>query len=348
VIKLSQLPFRVDRGWRDFCGKHASWLGRLTEGDPIYGLPKSVITALHTARVLNEQAKAVENDLQQLCTQSNAIGFLDGDCVAYDLLRPYLPPPSKELMQSAGWTQAQIIEAEKEIQQGERYFTRLKGVVGWLLTEPEFLQCCQNLKQQWHALSGQYRPRFPLHCGKFRLEQHQSLTTELEAGAYGEFVSIFLGFCDRWGLTGMQAWDLPQPQGLLFPSLLPQDSPALPRHGVHIIVPICFPVQDNDEFIQRIHQEQRALAKENQIDPSAAGLPHAEAYARILEIVHLERTIISRYGPAKRVPGLVRALKRAIADALELSIDQVDKWRKAISACRRGRRSSVAAFKTRS
>jgi hypothetical protein len=348
TIKLLLPPFRVDRGWRVFRKKHASWLGRLTEGEPIYGLPKPVITALHTAGVLNEQDKAAENDLQQLCTQSKAIGFLDGECVAYDLLRLYLPPPSKELMQSAGWTRGQMFKAKKEIQEAERYFRRLRGIVGWLLTEPAFLQCCQNLKQQWRALSDEYRPRFPLQCGKFRLEQLQSATTELGWRAYDEFVSEFLAFCDRWGLIGMQTWDLPQPQGLLFPDLLPQGSPAWPRHGVHIIVPVCFPIHDSDDFIKQVNQQQRALAQQNGIDPSAAGLPHAEAYARILEIIHIENTIISRYGPATKTSGLVGIIIDAVATTLSLSTDQVQKWRKAVSACRRGHRDSVAAFKTRS
>jgi hypothetical protein len=170
----------------------------------------------------------------------------------------------------------------------------------------------------------------------------------MELAADANFVSAFIAFCDRWGLIGMKTWDLPEPQGILFPNLSLENSPALSRHGVHIVVPICFPIQDNDDFVTRILKEQRALARRKDIDPSAAGLPHARAYARILQIIHLEHTIIGRYGPARKLPGLISIVRDAIAETLNLSGDQVEKWRKAISACRRGRRSSVAAFHTRS
>ena len=251
-------------------------------------------------------------------------------------------------MESAGYTRAMMLEAEKLVHEADRRLNRLRGVAGWLLTEPDFFRDCQTLEQQWVALADECRPTFPLQSGKFRLEALQNSTPEIGSAAYADFTSAFVAFCEKWGLIGMQTWDLPEPQGLLFPNLLPQNSPGGPRHGVHIVVPICFPIQDNDDFINRIHIEQKALAKEKGIDADAAGLPHAEAYARILEIIHLERTITNRYGPARRVPGLVNIIKNAIAEALHLSVEQVEKWRKAISACRRGRRNSVPAFRTRS
>ena len=38
-------------------------------------------------------------------------------------------------------------------------------------------------------------------------------------------------------------------------------------------------------------------------------------------------------------------IKEAIAETLEISLDQVEKWRKAISACRRGSRRKVPALR---
>jgi hypothetical protein len=57
--------------------------------------------------------------------------------------------------------------------------------------------------------------------------------------------------------------------------------------------------------------------------------------------------VINRYGPAKKRPGLIDVLKDAIAETLGLSIDRISKLRKAISACQRGRRNSIAALKVR-
>jgi hypothetical protein len=101
----------------------------------------------------------------------------------------------------------------------------------------------------------------------------------------------------------------------------------------------------DDDLLARILQEQRSLAADAGINRTAAGLPHFKAYATIFEVLHGERVITGRYSRAIRPPGFVGLIKEAIAEALGITVDQVEKWRKAISACRRGRRDSVAALK---
>ena len=89
----------------------------------------------------------------------------------------------------------------------------------------------------------------------------------------------------------MASWELPEPQGALFPDPLPPRAPARPRQGLHLYLPIHYPLTGDDELLARILQEQRALADQVGLPRSAAGLPHHRAYATILEVLHWERAI---------------------------------------------------------
>jgi hypothetical protein len=292
-------------------------------------------------------ALEAELALNDLCNQHHAVGFLNDNPIRYDLLLPFLARPSDQDMAQAGWSPAEQRSVELAVREQENNFKRLRGIAGWLLTEPGFLDAAKLLREQWAALPEAARPQFPLQRGSFLLDARTNCPRELSSDAHAAFTVAFVTFCDRWGLTGMCTWGLPEPQGLLFANPLPQDSVACPRHGIHIVVPICFPIQGNDDFVGKIAREQRALAQESGIDLSGAGLPHADLYARMLDVIHIERTAIGRYGPATKHPGLIDALKDAMAETLDVTPDRVGKLRKVISACWRGRRDSVAALNTR-
>jgi hypothetical protein len=123
--------------------------------------------------------------------------------------------------------------------------------------------------------------------------------------------------------------------------LLPANSPAIPRHGLHLVLPIHYPLTGNDDLLRRIRQEQIALARQNNLDVSLAGLPHHDVWAQMLEVEHLEQAIRSRYGQGRQRGGFVTAMESAIAAALNLQVDHIKRLRKGISACKRGQRSSV-------
>jgi hypothetical protein len=143
----------------------------------------------------------------------------------------------------------------------------------------------------------------------------------------------------------MPTWDLPEPQGPMIPTLINASSPAMPRHGLHIVLPTHYRLTGTDDLLRRIREQQVTIAKEQKIDASAAGLPHYEAYAQMLEVHLFELTILSRYGQPRRPRGLMLALEEAIADALGLSVNQVQKLRKGIAACQKGDRSKVKWLK---
>jgi hypothetical protein len=341
----------IGRAWDHLRETHATWFDPLQQVNPLYSLTEPIIARLEQPRLgqpplLNPPAAAAERALNDLCRRCHAVGFFDGLPIVYRFFSPPPPLPSEAEMIAAGWTPAQRRDMRALAQRADDASVRLKGFVGWLLTEPTFLEDCRSLAERWDALPDPNRPRFPLRLGQF----HPALPEELRATPLEistGFAQAFVQFCDRWGLIGMASWDLPEPQGPLLPNPLPPEAPALPRHGVHLIIPVHYPLTGDDDLLRQILQQQRGLAAELGLPPTAAGLAHYRAYATALEVLHWERVIISRIGPRQTRRGSVGFIKDAIAEALGISVDQVDKWRRAISACRRGRRHLVPALKVK-
>jgi hypothetical protein len=219
----------------------------------------------------------------------------------------------------------------------------LKGYVGWLLTEPAFQQQLEELCRRWQALPDRQRPLFPLgRIGRFSPPvSGGALSSEGQGLQQG--LQLLL---DRWGLTQLCSWHLPDPQGPLLPNPLPPGSPALPTHGVHLVLPLHYPLQGDDNLIQQVLDFQRQAARQLGLDESLAGLPHFQAYAALFDVLHLERVIRSRLtGPPPC--GFVMAMEQAIASALQCSLASVQKSRKGISACLRGQRARVAWLRPR-
>jgi hypothetical protein len=332
-----------------FRGARADWLAHRPPAEPLYCLAEPIISGLERHRLrrpplLDPRAAAAERHLNRLCRQYNAIGWLDGSPIANSLLSPPVPLHSEAEMIATGLTPEVRREIVRSAQLAADNSLRLKGYAGWLLTEPAFLAQSRGLADRWAALPPRDRPRFPLRRGSFHAdlpEAHRVSTSEVGAA----FGADFFRFCDHWGLAGMASWDLPDPQGALFPTLLPPGAPALPRQGLHLYLPIHYPMTGDDELLARILQEQRALARDAGLPRSAAGLPHHRAYATLLEVLHWERAAAARFGAARVPRGFVDRIKEAIAATLGLSVDRIDKCRRAISACRRGRRDSVAALR---
>jgi hypothetical protein len=335
--------------WAQFRQAHADWLAGSPRSGPLYGLAEPLLARLESPRLgrpplLDRRAAEAERALNRLCGTTRAVGVLDDAPIVYPFLSPPSPMPSEAEMIDAGWSQAMRQEMGSLAERAGKASVRLKGYAGWLLTEPVFLADCQALAATWQALPDRDRPGFPLRRGSF----HPDFSGEFRAQASGAseaFGADFFRFCERWGLIGMPSWDLPDPQGALLPAFLPRGAPALPGQGLHLYLPLHYPLTGDDELLARILQEQRALAAQVGLPSSAAGLPHHKAYATILEVAHWDRAITRRSGPAPLPRGAVGSIKQAIAAWLGITVDQVDKWRKAISACRRGRRDAIAALK---
>ncbi len=247
-------------------------------------------------------------------------------------------------MQAAGWSRQQQLQSRQLAREAEDAALRLKGYVGWLLTEPAFLDQTRLLAERWRALPEEHRPLFPLNRA-VQLPSDLLWTGRIpEAITFEEDVRTFL---DHLGLTQLATWELPEPQGPLLPTRLSPDVPAQPRHGLHLVLPLHYPLQGDDDLMRQVLDLQRRFAREQGLDDSLAGLPHFKAYAGMFDVLHLERTIRSRVGADPPPRGFVGRMEEAIAVTLGISLEKVRKSRKAITACRKGRRAVVARLHRR-
>jgi hypothetical protein len=325
-----------------FRQQHPHWLERWEESGPVYRLCPAAINAMNQPSshgrppILSDALAAAEHAFFDLCTRDNsAVGLWNGRFISV----PYLcgsPSPSREHMRDLGWTPGQITTVETQVKKNGLIQGRLKGYVGWLITEPDFIEAQQALASQWRQLPEAWRP-YTLG----RLVAQQPPRSRPDSEATVSFQQSLDAFLDRWGLMCLQTWDLPEPQGPMTPALLPPSSPAMPRHGLHFVVPTHYPVLGTDELLHQIRQQQDQLAMDQGLSTSMAGMAHFEVYGQMFEVDFLEKAIVSRYGTPKRPRGLVTAMEHAISQALALSVEQVQKLRKGIAACRAGKRSTV-------
>jgi hypothetical protein len=247
-------------------------------------------------------------------------------------------------MQAAGWSRQQQLQSRQLARAAEDAALRLKGYVGWLLTEPSFLDQTRLLAERWRALPEEQRPLFPLKQAAQPASALLGIEVTPEADTFLGDVQTFL---DRWGLTGLATWEMPEPQGPLLPSPVLPAALSLPRHGVHLVLPLHYPLQGDDGLLRQVFALQQQFAREQGLDDSLAGLPHYKSYAGMFDVLHLERTVRSRLGANHPPRGFVSRMEEAIADTLGSSLEQVRKFRKAITACRKGHRARVAWLRRR-
>jgi hypothetical protein len=242
-------------------------------------------------------------------------------------------------MRQHGWSSAQIGAVHLGLGRTSKANSRIKGYAGWLATEPLFLeQQIRSLEARWNALPEGQRPAFPLlRAVRTRVTPDGAVPAPDALRAFSDDLAAFL---DRWGLTQLATWDLPMAQGPILPVLLDADAPAVPRHGLHLFLPLHYPLTGDDDLLGEILRLQQSSVEGLGLDTSLAGLPHHEAYSQILELVHLERAITSRFD-GRKPRGFISHLEEAIAESLGVSIAHVQRMRKAVARCRRGERSQV-------
>jgi hypothetical protein len=338
-----------DSEGKAFAIEHRAWLDR-NPWDPLYCLPDAAIDRLRRPRLgtdapLDVAAAAAERDLRNLCRRHHAVGFSDGRPIAYPYLSMSRPPTFRETF--AGWELSEeqlglIAAYEPSEAVGRSINLRAKGYAGWLLTEPAFLEEVGVLASRRRALPEGERPSFPLQRSGPFLARVLGVQPPPAREAPSGFAADLESFLDRWGLVGMSSWELPEPQGPLVLEAPPPGSPATPRHGLHIVLPIHYALTAEEELLRHIRERQRGMAADLGLDRSMAGLPRYKAYATIFEVAHLESVLMGRFRSSWRRKGFVGLVVEAIAESVGIDVDQVKKCRKAIKASRRGGRKNIS------
>lgn len=335
---------------RDLWGAHSDWVMARHRAGTVYCLPDPAIAALTidnrlTKPPLDAGQAAAERAFTALCDDFHAVGVHHGLFVTGTQLNERPAGLDQDLLAYAkqhwGWTDANVRAIEAAFPKAATASDRVKGYVGWLLTEPAFLAEAAGVRDAWEQLPAAQRPAFPLHRPLPAPRARAAGIKRRQVPAVQDFGTRLVAFLDKWALTQMATWDLPVAQGPMVPNLLPPTSPAFPRHGIHITLPVYYPLTGDDDLLTEVLRLQQQAAREVGIGSSAAGLPHHQAYAQLVDVLHLERAIRSRFPGLKPPRGLASRVVAAAVACLGLSEDHVTRYRKAITRCLRGERDRV-------
>lgn len=325
--------------WAEFQRRHSDF----ASVEPIYSLPDVAVDLLagswgHRAPVLEPTRAQSEREFTELCNRHKVIGVWDEQMVRYEYLLPDLPPIRAKQVPAGYESYLRALAAAEDKSKATR--SRLRGVAGWLLTEPSFLREVAAVREKWEALATAARPTFPL-TRALRVDSPPPGSTPADT-ATSSYAAAFHDLMDRWGLMTLVTWDLPEPQGPLLPTLLPPGAQAMPRHGVQLVVPIHYPLKGDDDLLHKVQEQQQMLARTLGIDETFAGVPHHEPYDYIFRLIHLDRAMRARVPAGRSVRGLVGLIERAAMDVLKISKDYFDKLCKGMRKCLRGERAEVS------
>jgi len=338
-------------GLRDWSAEWAEFEDRnpgFAAADPIYYLPTAAIVELagswgKRAPFLDSTHEQSEEEFTNLCTRHKVVGVWMGQMVRYDYLLP--DEPTLLGSQVTRRSKAQVRKGSAADRRIAEVRSRLRGVAGWLLTDPTFSADLAAVRTAWQALPLSERPPFPLTRARGVVAPPSDAAAANQA--MRSFAESFHNLMDRWGLMRLITWDLPEPQGPFLPSTVPPRAQAMPQHGVHLVLPIHYPVMRDDALLQVVREQQQTLASSLGIDGSFAGVPHHEVYDLFLRLSFLERAMRARVRPGQSILGLVDMIRRAAVKVLGISEGYFDKLRKGMNNCHRGRRAQVSWLRPR-
>jgi hypothetical protein len=239
-----------------FRKKYPGWLEEWEKAGALYRLPIKTIRALQKppegrSPVMDDRNCEIETAFTDLCDQTNAIGYWNGGFINVHYLRSKkslsISPAQRDLL---NWTPTQVIQAERLSQRGDSISARLKGVAGWLITDPEFIRARDDQASRWGKLPADSRPLMISRSLKLSARPQSDSESPEEVIQFQEDLNAFL---DKWGLMQMLTWDLPAPQGPLLPATSSvSDAPSIPKHGIHLVLPLHYPLTGNDDLLHHI------------------------------------------------------------------------------------------------
>ena len=320
------------------------WLESIRIDGSAYALPPAIQESLRRDRRLQKAADILEPEAAfwTACQAHRAVGFSDSEPVGYPFLAGMATPLASSSAATAGWPaesrHALLVGENKVLEVRDR----LKGYLGWLVTEPAFLAELKSLRTAWRQFPAGQAPRLPFRRAPLALQPIPE--TQPAAEPMSAFLTSVDAILKRWSLVGLITWELPEPVGPQYPNPLPLHTSAVDHAVVHIVLPAHYPLQGNDALLAEIREHQRTLAEDQGIPDPVSSMSHYLAYGQMFEVAFWEGVLRHRFR-ALRLKGFVTAMEAAIATQLGISVAQTQKHRKAITACQAGRRHSVPHLK---
>jgi len=298
-----------------FLSKAPEWERRLSSGEPVYALTPTLIRQLSSnygspfsagqktrkrrPALLNPEAANAEQLFYELCGPYR-IGVQDGLTIGYGLL---LHETREEMLKKLGAGFAGEIGRYLAWFQPAR--DQALAYVGWLMTNPVFLEELKVIKKRWEKLRSQLP--MPIHYPM------GEIACSAKARSFLAYAKLFF---DRWWLDGMATWDLPCPQGVTHLHGSLKEQPRDYETSLLLCVPgylniptTCGLVEALRSLLQKLPR--RPLKVVPGSDPREFDgprclpgdeLPVVEPgrYASMFRATHYYKAITSRYPPRER------------------------------------------------
>jgi hypothetical protein len=290
-------------------------------------------------------------DLEVAVTDSLAhntelVGFdAAGEAISY----PYLClggfirwTPSAEALKPLGLTPTRFAEIWSEAQRRmEPTQDALRGYLGWLTTNPQFVaerddlftSCAAEVEEHGVPRSG------PTIAGDGRLARR---VRRIRCGSTNRFLDRFAQFYARWRLQHLITRELPMPLAPQSPIITPLALLTQMRLGsVGYYQPDIVPIPSRDSLRNmledvRVHGQHEHLAEWHSICRSSRQNDHAmRRYGKIFVLQHYWSLLEQRYPQLLR--RRVGRVQEAFAEFLYVSPDAVDKYRQRIRSRLTGR-----------
>jgi hypothetical protein len=291
---------------------------RLDQDQAIYALPSVLLDAItkFLPNWWSPKELEFERELMKFCQKRNALGIAERTFLTNQFVRP-LPMPviSRELFDKLGWgTQMRFeqlgVTLELANERLQPLYHQGQSYLGWLLTNPTFLEELADMRRQRRPRS--FRP-MPEDTAQDR----------------------FPAFLDRWVLTGMTSWDLPIPEGPKVPALSTQTTVTRQQSPVAVELPITMPLPTRYPLRDMMGDVARQLTPHHLaewrevVERKSEGQGTA-SFRRMFQVHFWLHYAIERRYP-NRIAGHIEPLDKAFGAYLELTVDAIKKVRQAIT-----------------
>lgn len=322
------------------------WLESILIDGVAYSLPPTITRTLgRDQRFRKASSRLGDEEALWLQCKAAKTFAIDGRMpIVYQFLGGMEVPPASASEATADWpahSRHTLLLLERKQQEVRE---RLKGYLGWLATEPAYLDEVAMLREAWRRLPDDQALRLPLRRSPLIFDRIPDTSPAPKAMA--KFLAATDEFLMKWSLAALTTWELPEPVGPQFPDPLPLNSRAIEHAVVHIVLPAHYPLQGSDVLLEELRAHQRRLAEDQGIPDPVGQMSHHVAYGQMFEVAFWERILRHRFENL-HLKGFVSLLEKAIASHLGISVPQVHKHRKAISMCHRGLRHKVPNLKVK-
>ncbi len=266
VFDLPDIPDGVDHAVPECYATHA-----LIQDKTFYVLPVALLDELERTlgrATFDQELFDMERALAaQLKPIPALVGFQDGQAIRYELLAPEptpLPPADRALLDRSPWNldvagyKAICAAAQQRM---HPYRVAMRGYIGWLMTNLQFLDQRDQLFRKWRKQLAKHG--IPQSGPtKFGGVPHRDLFRRVRARKMLDFLNEFAAFYARWRLLHLITCELPEPLAPQIPLLTPL---ALLTHmqagGVSLYQPDTMPVPPRDQLRHMLDDVR--LAREN-------------------------------------------------------------------------------------